>query len=52
MAEEDRNFKFIYQGKLISIKPELLGEFMRELKRQKTGKPVEDKGLDKKGKKK
>jgi hypothetical protein len=49
MAEE---YKFILGGEWITVKAELLGEFLRELKKQKTGKAVGDKGLDKKAKKK
>lgn len=50
MAEDF--WEFYIAGDQIQVKKEALGEFLRQWKAAKQGKPVENKGLDKKPKEK
>lgn len=51
MMPEDKEYWFIWGGDWVMIKRELLGDFLRKWKEHRFGKPVENKKLDKKGKK-
>ncbi|GAH39986.1 unnamed protein product [marine sediment metagenome] len=48
---EDKEYWFIWNGDWVGIKCALLGEFLRQWKELRFGKPVENKKLDKRGKK-